>query len=195
MHDCEGHPRCLLGTPTRDGKGPCAGGEAHGTVLTSHGIHPISTTRPLPPGMRSRYEASLYHGNKGSQEGQQGADCAIQHSERTDVNLHHSIGDIPREWKRHGTTLQQCKGEGYVLSKNSMESRWFEYFIRGMSACKGDEVDQDQAYTIEVLHELIQMYDDEWETWEGKPPLGFCMFLIASCKGGCRGYETVRTDL
>jgi hypothetical protein len=86
----------------------------------------------------------------------------------------------------------------YVLSKNPTEQCWFEYFVRGMAAKKGDVVEQNWAYTIKVLHKLIQMYEAEWETCDGKLPLGkicSCMFLIASCTGGFRGYETVWTNL
>ena len=86
----------------------------------------------------------------------------------------------------------------YVLSRNPTESRWFELFARGMAVRKGDIVEQDRAYTPEVLHKLISMYDDEWEEAGGNPSLekmNSAMFLIASCTGGFRGYETVWTDL
>eukprot|EP00804_Cyclotella_cryptica_P022727 CCRYP_012512-RA/>CCRYP_012512-RA protein AED:0.45 eAED:0.45 QI:0/0/0/1/0/0/2/0/209 len=56
----------------------------------------------------------------------------------------------------------------YVLSRNPTESRWFELFTRGMSVRKGDVVEQDRAYSIEVLHELIRMYEDEWEEAQGE---------------------------
>ena len=86
----------------------------------------------------------------------------------------------------------------YILSRNPTESRWFELFARGMSVRKGDVVEQDRAYSIEVLHELIRMYEDEWEEAQGELSLektSSAMFLIASCTGGFRGYETVWTDL
>ena len=62
----------------------------------------------------------------------------------------------------------------------------------------GDVVDQDRAYTIEVLLALIEMYKQEWQTYYLQMPLlsiSACMFLLVSALGGMRGYEVVWTDL
>ena len=62
----------------------------------------------------------------------------------------------------------------------------------------GDVVDQDRAYTIEVLLALIKMYKQEWQTYYLQMPLlsiSACMFLLVSALGGMRGYEVVWTDL
>jgi hypothetical protein len=62
----------------------------------------------------------------------------------------------------------------------------------------GDVVSQDRAFTIEVLLALLQMYEEEWESYYLRMPLvsvSVCMFLLVTCLGGMRGYEAVWTDL
>jgi hypothetical protein len=58
----------------------------------------------------------------------------------------------------------------------------------------GDVVDQDRAYTIEVLLALIEMYEQEWQTYYLQMPLlsiSACMFLLVSVLGEMRGYEVL----
>jgi hypothetical protein len=62
----------------------------------------------------------------------------------------------------------------------------------------GDVVTQDQAYTIEVLLALVEMYKQEWQMFNLQMPLPSvcaCMFLLVSSLGGMRGFEVVWTDL
>ena len=62
----------------------------------------------------------------------------------------------------------------------------------------GDVVSQDRAYTIEVLLALLEIYEDEWQTFYLRMPLisiCACMFLLVSSLGGMRGFEVVWTDL
>jgi hypothetical protein len=62
----------------------------------------------------------------------------------------------------------------------------------------GDVVAQDRAYTIELLLALIEMYEEEWQTYYLRMPLvsvRTCMFLLVSCLGGMQGFEVVWTDL
>ena len=62
----------------------------------------------------------------------------------------------------------------------------------------GDVVLQDRAFTIEVLLALLEMYEEEWQTYYLRMLLlsvGACMFLLVSCLGGMRGFEVVWTDL
>ena len=62
----------------------------------------------------------------------------------------------------------------------------------------GDVVLQDRAFTIEVLLALLEMYEEEWQTFYLQMPLlsvCACMFLLVSCLGGMRGFEVVWTDL
>ena len=62
----------------------------------------------------------------------------------------------------------------------------------------GDVVSQDRAYTIEVLHKLLEMYESEWQTPNYRMPtkvLASCMFLLVSSLGGMRGFEVMWTDL
>ncbi len=51
----------------------------------------------------------------------------------------------------------------------------------------GDVVSQDRAFTIEVLLALLEMYEEEWETYYLRMPLvsvSVCMFLLVTCLGG-----------
>ena len=62
----------------------------------------------------------------------------------------------------------------------------------------GDVVNQDRAYTIQVLLALVQMFEHEWETLHLHMPLASvfaCMFLLLSCLGGMRGFKVVWTDI
>ncbi len=73
-----------------------------------------------------------------------------------------------------------------------------EYFETGICARMGDVFSQDRAYTIEVLLALLEMYEEEWQTYYVRMPLVLvcaCMFLLVSCLGGMQGFEVVWTDL
>jgi hypothetical protein len=62
----------------------------------------------------------------------------------------------------------------------------------------GDIVSQDRAYTLQIIHALLQMYEDEWNNPEKEMPLKTlcsCMFLLVSSLGGMRGFEVMWTDL
>jgi hypothetical protein len=62
----------------------------------------------------------------------------------------------------------------------------------------GDIVSQDRAYTIEVVHAVIKLFEDQFQAEGYQMPVAdmeAALFFIASCTGGFRGYETVWTDL
>jgi hypothetical protein len=64
----------------------------------------------------------------------------------------------------------------------------------------GDIVNQDRAYTIEVLHALIDSYKRDWndpDTIIIMPikTLCSCIFLLVLCLGGMRGFKVMWTDL
>ncbi|KAL7466322.1 hypothetical protein ACHAXS_006627 [Conticribra weissflogii] len=86
----------------------------------------------------------------------------------------------------------------YVATCNPAEGRWYSYFNAGILARMGDVVRQDRAFTLEVIHKLLEMYEIEWREQEYSMPLeviGACMFLLVSSLGGMRGFEVVWTDL
>jgi len=89
-------------------------------------------------------------------------------------------------------------GGRYIATKAPAEGRWYQYFTAGARARMGDIVSQDRAFTSDVLHALLSMYELEWEKdgWN-MPAQAMCaaMFLLVSCLGGMRGYEVVWTDL
>lgn len=77
---------------------------------------------------------------------------------------------------------------------------FFEHFSRGFRIRTGVSSRQDQAYSLEVIHELLRRFEFEWERQEAKGEidmhwLSAVMFLLVSSFGGMRGYEVVWTDL
>jgi hypothetical protein len=86
----------------------------------------------------------------------------------------------------------------FITTLNPSEGRWYQYFTQGVAARMGDVVHQDRAYSIEVLLELLRMYEEEWAEMQFDMPmehLSACMFLLVTCLGGMRGYEVMWTDL
>ena len=49
-----------------------------------------------------------------------------------------------------------------VATTAPSEGRWYQHFSSGMSARMGNEVRQDRAYTLSLLHRLLEMYEQEW---------------------------------
>ena len=85
-----------------------------------------------------------------------------------------------------------------VATCNPSEGRWYQFFAKGICARMGDIVDQDRAYTIQVLHKLLEMYETEYRELGQNMSmisLNACMFLLLTCLGGMRGFEAVWTDL
>ena len=71
-------------------------------------------------------------------------------------------------------------------------------FNIGCNARNGDIVKQDRAFTVEVLHALLAMYEVEYEELGVAMPLNLmcsCMVLLLTCLGGMHEYEAVWTDL
>ena len=62
----------------------------------------------------------------------------------------------------------------------------------------GDIVRQDQAYTIQVVLKVVDMYEQEWQK-KGYDmslhSLSACMFVLVCCLGCLRRYEGMWTDL
>jgi hypothetical protein len=86
----------------------------------------------------------------------------------------------------------------FVATRCPSESRWYEHFTLGVCARMGDVVSQDRAYTIEVLHKLLESYESEWVNGHYEMPLHSlcaCMFLLVLSLGGMRGFEVMWTDL
>ena len=58
----------------------------------------------------------------------------------------------------------------------------------------GDVVPQDRAYTLELLHALLEMFELEWQVHGYSVPMVSIysvMFLLVICVGGMCGYEAV----
>ena len=86
----------------------------------------------------------------------------------------------------------------FVATRCPSEGRWYQHFETGICARMEDVVSQDRVFTIEVLLALLQMYEEEWETYYLRMLLvsvSACMFLLVTCLGGMRGYEVVWTAL
>ena len=86
----------------------------------------------------------------------------------------------------------------YIATMCPSEGRWYALFTVGVSVRMGDIVKQDRAYTIELVHAVIDMFEQQFQK-EGynMPVRDFeaALFFIISCTGGFRGYEVVWTDL
>ena len=61
----------------------------------------------------------------------------------------------------------------YVATLCPSEGRWYQHFETGICARMGDVVTQDRAYTIEVLLALLEMFEQEWQTYYLDIPLLF----------------------
>ena len=86
----------------------------------------------------------------------------------------------------------------YIATINPSERRWYQLVNAGARVRVGDIVEQDRAYTIEIVLAVVQMYEDRFQELGYDIPLRemeAAMFFIISCYGGFRGYETVWTDL
>jgi hypothetical protein len=86
----------------------------------------------------------------------------------------------------------------YITTLCPSEGRWYALFSTGISVRMGDIVSQDRAYTIEVVHAVIKLFEDQFQAEGYQMPvedMEAALFFIASCTGGFRGYETVWTDL
>jgi hypothetical protein len=89
------------------------------------------------------------------------------------------------------------KGQ-FVATLCPSEGRWYQHFKTGIWARMGDVVNQDQAYTIKVLLALVEMFEQEWQTYHLQMPLlslPACMFLLVSSLEGMHGFEVVWTSL
>ena len=85
-----------------------------------------------------------------------------------------------------------------IATRAPSEGRWFQQFMHGVRVRMGDVVDQDRAYTTEIILALLDVYEKEWEEKGLDMPLHTVravMFLLVSCLGGMRGYEVMWTDL
>jgi hypothetical protein len=86
----------------------------------------------------------------------------------------------------------------YITTLCPSEGRWYALFSTGISVRKGDIISQDRAYTLEIVHAIIDMFEKQF-LQEGYTmavrDMEAALFFIATCIGGFRGYETVWTDL
>lgn len=96
-------------------------------------------------------------------------------------------------------TFSSGKTSGrYIATMNPSEGRWYQLFNTGARVRMADIVDQDRAYTIEIVLAIVQMYEERFQELGYEIPLReleAAMFFMISCFGGFRGYETVWTDL
>ena len=86
----------------------------------------------------------------------------------------------------------------FIVTLCPSESRWYECFALGISTRMGDAVSQDRAYSIEIMHKLLELFESEWEDLGfnmAAHDLSACMLLLVSCLGGMRGFEVLWTDL
>lgn len=86
-----------------------------------------------------------------------------------------------------------------VVTQCATYGEWFERFALGMNKRMGDQPHQDLAISIEVMLELMELTDRDWEQADNPQEkklasLDGCFYVIAFC-GGLRGEEVVLLDL
>ena len=78
-------------------------------------------------------------------------------------------------------------------------SLWFERFIVGMHKKMGNEVHQDKAVTLEVIHKLIDGLEDEYvrgtSDRDKEIIVDMGVFILASFLAGLRGEEILKLVL
>ena len=97
------------------------------------------------------------------------------------------VWDVSPEAGGDITLSASSRGGRYVATCNPTEGRWYQSFALGCCARMGDVVKQDRAYTIGVVHKLLDMFDKEYQDFRDDMPLHSicsCMFLLLSCLGG-----------
>ena len=86
----------------------------------------------------------------------------------------------------------------FTATKCPSQSKWFEAFSRGFRIRTGVMTRQDKAYTLALVHEMLNRFEQDWEKCDGQPSVKWIsavMLFLTTCLGGMRGYEVVWTDL
>lgn len=86
----------------------------------------------------------------------------------------------------------------YITTLCPSEGRWYALFSTGIATRMGDIVHQDRAYTLEIVHAIVGMFEEQFQEQGFYMPvrdMEAAIFFIAACMGGFRGYEVVWTDL
>ena len=68
-------------------------------------------------------------------------------------------------------TLENSKGYCYTATCAPGSGSWYKKFSSGCCARMGDIVRQDRAFTIGVLHKLLEMYESEFQDLGSAMPL------------------------
>lgn len=161
------------------------------------GFAPLPALGPFPLGQHGGMLEALLLLMRSTEKGKKGA--TVQHSTARKVRA-----TLTRIWEaspesKADIVLSSASLKGrYIATHAPSESRWYEHFNSGVRARMGDIVSQDRAYTIEVLHKLLESYQKEWDAKQYDMSFhsqSACMFLLVSCLGGMRGFEVMWTDL
>ena len=76
----------------------------------------------------------------------------------------------------------------FIATLCPSEGRWYQRFESGINSRIGNVVIQDRAYTIEVSHALLKMYEEEWHTIRyssmSMESMHAVMFLLVKYLGG-----------
>jgi hypothetical protein len=85
-----------------------------------------------------------------------------------------------------------------LVTKCPTYGTWFIAFIWGCHKCMRDIVKPDGALSLEVLHYIMNLVENDWErVWPQarfKYAREVCFYLIAFC-GALRGEEVLMADL
>lgn len=87
----------------------------------------------------------------------------------------------------------------YFLSKCPTHSLWFERFTHGCLSRMGQEIRQDMAISIPVMHALLQDLERDWQNSsslvERRPLASIGAFICIAFCGSFRGPEVFLTDV
>lgn len=161
---------------------------------TASGFDPMPPLGPLPLYHHGGMVQALMVLMRSTEKGRKGA--SVQYNTTRKANR----ATLTALWESSpasGSDIVLSSGSRkgrYIATLCPSESRWYERFALGICARMGDVVSQDRAYTSQVLHKLLESYEQQWQTHRYNIPLGtmcLCMFLLVSCLGGMRGFEVM----
>jgi hypothetical protein len=135
---------------------------------------------------------------RGNQPGTKGRATVTYETARKARTVHSNLwAALP--WSGLDVSFASKKGK-YHATLCPTQKTFFEHFSRGFRMRTGVMTRQDRAYSLEVIHELLNRFEVEWDRQQSIHEIdsewvSAVMFLLVSSFGGMRGYEVVWTDL
>ena len=153
---------------------------------------------PWPLGMHLGMAQALTLECRGNEPGTRGRATVTHETARKARTVFTNLW-ASSPWSRVDISFASKKGK-YRASSCPTQLTFFDHFSTGFRIRTGVMTRQDRAYSLDVIHELLRRFDDEWERQRelgnvDQKWISAVMFLLVSSFGGMRGYEVVWTDL